>query len=88
MTSNSTRRAAVWDLLIDCRWHTTMEINAVHIGGSEGCRRLRELRKEVHSRRRPGFVTIRKRKSAGDTTQYEYRLVKFNKTPPPVRKIP
>lgn len=42
-----------------------MEINAVDVGGSEGCRRLRELR-------RLGYVIEKRRKH--DSTQFEYRI--------------
>jgi hypothetical protein len=52
-----------------------MEINAVNVGGSEGCRRLRELKKEIQDGKRMGWSNVEKRKKAGDTTQYEYRFV-------------
>lgn len=52
-----------------------MEINAVNVGGSEGCRRLRELKKEIQDGKRVGWSDVEKRKKAGDTTQYEYRFV-------------
>ena len=75
MKTPENRRDLVWELMSDGRWHSTMEINSVHVGGSEGCRRLRELRREVRKGKRLGWVDIDKRKKAGDTTQYEYRLV-------------
>ncbi len=74
ISTTTTRRAAVWDLLSDKRWHTTMEICAVAVGGSEGCRRLRELRKECRAGKRVPFSDIGKRKALVGT-QYEYCLV-------------
>ena len=52
--------------MADREWHSTMEINAANVGGSEGCRRLRELRS--------GGYVFSKRKRTG-TSQYEYRLL-------------
>lgn len=75
MKTLDNRRDLVWELMSDGRWHSTMEINAANVGGSEGCRRLRELRREVRKGKRLGWVDVEKRKKAGDTTQYEYRLV-------------
>lgn len=77
-----TRRLAVWSLLLDGRWHATMEVNAAAVGGSEGCRRLRELRREVEAGKREGYSTIRSRKKKDDSTQYEYRLIKGTPTGP------
>lgn len=71
----ATRRIAVWGLLKDGAWHTTMEINDVTTGGSEGCRRLRELRAECRSGKRAGWTDIQCRRSIGDGTQWEYRAV-------------
>lgn len=61
-----TYKEDVRELLLDGRWHTTSEINNVLVGGSEGTRRLRELRAE-------GAV-IHKRRICG-SSQFEYRLV-------------
>jgi hypothetical protein len=71
----ATRRIAVWALLKDGAWHTTMEINDVTVGGSEGCRRLRELRAECRTGKRAGWADILCRRSLGDSTQWEYRVV-------------
>lgn len=62
----SSHREAVLRLLQDGGWHPTSEINHPAIGGSEGTRRLRELRKL-------GYV-IDKRKHE-DHDDWEYRLV-------------
>jgi len=75
------RRTAVWLLLLDGQWHDTMQINAVNVGGSEGCRRLRELRKEVREGKRAGFTNIVKRK-VPDSTQWEYKLLRSRETDP------
>lgn len=74
-SESKTRRENVWRLLSDGQWHTTMEINAVGVGGSEGCRRVRELRQQVAVGKRPGYTDIVTEKVKGDTTQYRYRLV-------------
>jgi len=71
--STKTRRARVWRMLLDGKWHTTMDINDVAVGGSEGCRRLRELRGECSRGKLPGVIL--KRRVRGKSTQYEYRLV-------------
>ena len=67
------RRDNVWRLLRDGQWHTTMEINAVDVGGSEGCRRLREIRRLIKQGKLPGRG-IEKRKVA-DSNQFEYRTL-------------
>lgn len=69
-----TRRENVWKLLQDGKWHSTMDINAVDVGGSEGCRRLRELRAQIKRGHLPG-KGIEKRKMI-DSNQFEYRLNK------------
>jgi hypothetical protein len=68
------RRENVWRLLRDGQWHTTMEINDVTVGGSEGCRRLRELRRLVRNARLPPYCNIQKRK-VPDSNQWEYLLI-------------
>ena len=55
-------RVAVMRLLLDCKWHSTAEVNAV--GGTEGTRRLRELRRSQSIDCRPSW----------DGGQWEYRL--------------
>lgn len=65
MTTEKTRKQKVLDLLADGQWHKTAEICRWEVGGSEGTRRLRELRNDG--------VAIEKRKAKG-STQYEYRL--------------
>lgn len=66
----SKRRLAVLRLLADGHWHTTAEISSAEVGGSEGTRRLRELRREGYE--------IQKRRHSD---QYEYRL----DNPPTIR---
>lgn len=80
-TSNH-RRLLVLKLLKTGGWHRTMDIEAVECGGSQGTRRLRELREEVEAGKHPPWLTIRKRKVKG-STQYEYRL---SKHPPPPKE--
>ena len=84
---NENRRKAVWLLMCDGQWHSTMEINDVWVGGSEGCRRLRELKKEIKDGKRPGWMGVEKRKKAGDTTQYEYRLIRTFTPPKSLRAL-
>lgn len=62
--SLSERRAEVYLTLLDKQWHTGAELSSATCGGSEGLRRLRELR--------ANGMEIEKRKRAG-TDQYEYR---------------
>lgn len=73
-----TRRDSVLRLLKDGAWHKTMELNAPDIGGSEGTRRLRELRALGHA------IEKRKAKDPEDGTQWEYRLTAV--APKPRRK--
>ena len=63
MKMTSFARERVLSLLKDGGWYTTVEIN--NMGGTEGTRRLRELRANGYR--------IEKRKVAG-STMYEYRL--------------
>ena len=71
--TSSTRRGRVLNLMSDYGWHSTVDICAVDVGGTEGCRRLRELRAKGY--------TIAKRKKI-DSTQYEYKLVtRFRREP-------
>lgn len=68
--ASETRRENVYNLLMsDGGWHTTAEINSVEVGGTEGTRRLRELRARLSG----GFV-IEKRKAQG-STMWEYRII-------------
>lgn len=63
--SIDTRRALVSKLLLDGHWHTTAEVNAWDVGGSEGTRRLRELRAA-------GLELEKRRKKGSD--MFEYRV--------------
>ncbi len=63
--STATRRDNVLRLLQDGDWHATPEINHPAVGGSDGTRRLRELRR---------FYPIVKRPHAGHD-DFEYRLL-------------
>ena len=65
-SGRASRLEIVADLMLDRRWHKTVEIESVSVGGSQGTRRLRELRKK-------GWA-IEKRK-VKNSTQYEYRFV-------------
>jgi len=58
------RRGRVFMLLQDGGWHTTASICSPQFGGTEGTRRLRELRKIGYQ--------IEKRRYAD---QYEYRMI-------------
>ena len=67
--SNMSRQDAVLYLLEDYQWHDTAEINKY--GGTEGTRRLRELRAQ-------GFTVDKRQKptqDGGASTQFQYRLV-------------
>ena len=65
MAGHPTRGGRVLAILLDGQWHPTTEFLGPRIGGSEGMRRLRELR-------RKGFaIEARRRK---DSAQWEYRL--------------
>ena len=63
-----TRRKAVLDLLSDGQKHKTSEISSPETGGTDGTRRLRELRAEGHN--------ICKEKDA-ETDQWLYWLEKI-----------
>jgi len=65
--SLETRRNNVLRLLEDGKWHSTAEINSPEVGGTEGTRRLRELRQMGHE--------IMKRKHAGHD-DFEYGMMK------------
>jgi hypothetical protein len=61
-----TKKQAVYNVLKSRRWTPGWELTAPDVGGSEGLRRLRELRAD-------GFE-IRSRRIEGSTA-FEYRLV-------------
>lgn len=61
-----TRKQRVYDALKSRKWTPGYELTHPSVGGTEGLRRLRELREE-------GF-DIKKRPMAGSAA-YEYRLV-------------
>lgn len=63
--NNASRRLRVMTLLSDRQWHRTAEIESAEWGGSQGTRRVRELRQRG--------ATIQKRRVDG-STQWEYRL--------------
>ena len=73
--NSKTRRNRVYQVLRDGGWHKTAALSNADTGGSEGMRRLRELRQECEAGLRPGWKTVTKRRVGGDSTQYEYRLV-------------
>lgn len=64
-TSLADRRTRVFTLLADGLWHSTSTIESPDTGGSQGTRRLRELRAQG--------IVIEKRKKVG-SDEYEYRL--------------
>lgn len=61
-----TRKRTVLDILSDGQWHDTVSLSGVTSGGSEGMRRMRELRAQGYE--------IESRKKLG-SEQWEYRLV-------------
>ena len=63
----SERQQNVLNLLRSQEWSSTVEISSVEVGGSEGMRRLRELRVDH------GYNIIKRHKEG--STQYEYKLV-------------
>lgn len=83
--TNATRRSLVFRRMSDGKWHKTMDICGAAVGGSEGTRRVRELRKECRDGLRSGWNTIDKRKVVG-STQYEYRLVPDNEASLPSKE--
>ena len=62
--SLSTRRQNVLALLQDGEWHSTAQIGHPAIGGSEGMRRLRELRKM-------GYPIVKQRHEGHDDWLYQ-----------------
>lgn len=56
----------VFELMLDYQWHRTSEINSAAVGGTEGTRRLRELRAE-------GWQIVKR--TVEGSRQFEYRLV-------------
>lgn len=78
-----TRRDKVFEVMVGLvkyprrdtgSWITTVQVCRVGIGGSEGMRRLRELREDVLNGLHPGYTNIEKRRKKG-SAQWEYRLV-------------
>ena len=61
------RQQAVYDVLADGHWHDGPELTHPAAGGSEGLRRLRELRAK-------GYTIEMRLKAKGKTTR-QYRLV-------------
>ena len=61
------RQRRVYDVLKDGQWHDGPELTHPGAGGSEGLRRLRELRAK-------GYTIEMRRKAKGRTTR-QYRLV-------------
>lgn len=62
------RQLAVYNVLKDGEWHDGPELTHPEVGGSEGLRRLRELREK-------GYTIEMRRKAKGRTTR-QYRLVR------------
>jgi len=75
-----TRRERVLKVLNDHKWHAANELTRGNTGGSEGLRRLRELRAEGY--RIEGPKTVK-----GRTTRM-YRLGIGAKTPPVMPAFP
>ena len=72
-TSMKTRKEKVLEVLADGEWHDGYALCHPGIGGSEGLRRLRELREDGHDiemRRVPGRNT-RQYRLVRETTQGE-----------------
>lgn len=53
---------------------TTMDICHVNVGGSEGTRRLREVRSDVRNGEHPPFTDVLQRPS-GDSARWHYKLL-------------
>ena len=66
------RIASVYKLLSDEEWHATIELD--NVGGTEGTRRQRELRRRVDKGLYPPFTTIENERIGGGSTQHRYRL--------------
>jgi hypothetical protein len=62
------RQLAVYNVLKDGEWHDGPELTHPAVGGSEGLRRLRELREK-------GYRIDMRRKAKGRTTR-QYKLVR------------
>lgn len=71
--TTASNREAVWRLLSSLRWCSTVDL--VEAGGTEGPRRLRELREQCRLGLRSGFKDIECRHKER-SNQYEYRLVR------------
>jgi hypothetical protein len=74
--SPMTRKAQVLEVLVNNRgrWVDGPDLANAEVGGSEGLKRLRELRQEGH--------VIERRKHPDPTREiYQYRLTKLNATP-------
>ncbi|MEE9593562.1 MAG: hypothetical protein V3W28_08280 [Thermoplasmata archaeon] len=69
-----TRHELILLLMKKGGWYRTTQISSAAIGGSEGMRRLRELRKRLKAGKVNGYIGIEKRPLKG-STQWEYRLI-------------
>lgn len=66
-------KAAVLAALLNGEWKTTAELCNPDVGGTEGTRRLREIRKAVEAGKLPPWKSIEMEK-VPKSTQYRYRL--------------
>ena len=66
-----TARGRVMALMMDHQWHSAIEICQPEIGGSEGLRRLREIK---GTQMGGSVLTVEKRRISSERRTYEYRL--------------
>jgi len=59
-------------LMMDHQWHSAIEICQPDIGGSEGLRRLREIK---GTQMGGSVLTVEKRRISSERKTYEYRLI-------------
>lgn len=80
MVHRMTKREAVWKYLVEHlgEWVDAHTLTHPAIGGSEGLRRLREIRASLP----PGYRIEKRRKRSGDklTHTYQYRLVRTSES--------
>ena len=74
MTEGLTRQEQILNLLRQGVWVSTVSLANASVGGSEGMRRLRELRGRVQNGEVKGYRDIEKRRKPR-SAQWEYRLV-------------
>ena len=71
LVSLTARKLAVFELLRDGEWHATHEFNTPEVGGSDGVRRLRQLRADFRHEGKGRTIEMRRK---AESDEYEYRL--------------